>query len=504
MTRQQPNVQVGGVASEIAEQAARLGITADNCLFCARTDLALDGRSRAVWLVVTDTQLVTLAADAVDQRPISGPFDVASLSKVRMFQAVGGSVLQVLIDGYYADVLRHSNACRERFGRVRTQLERLIEQRPLQLEALVSPSEVVCQRCDLPLPGRGAACPRCENKHGLLVRSFGLMRPYYGAISLLLLMMVVGVGLDLIPPQLTRILVDRVILPQENLNWLVIILLSLVLASAARTVLQILIGRVSASVGTQITRSLREQLQIKLMSLSVDYYDRQSVGSLMSRVLYDVDYFQGFVQQVAQGFLLNVMLVLGIGTMLFTMSWELALLVLLPIPFVVLGTIFFWRHIYPRYYRLWDSQSKMAQLLSGLLSGVRLVKSFGQEERERERFGQAAGYMRETRRMLEAGMATFNPIMGFVFGLGGLLIWYAGGHRVLEGRMTLGVLMAFFTYLGMFYGPISAISMFSNWISGFLSSAQRVYEILDAQVALTPSGDVQRFRTCAGQSSFVM
>ena len=103
----------------------------------------------------------------------------------------------------------------------------------------------------------------------------------------------------------------------------------------------------------------------------------------------------------------------------------------MPIPFVVIGTIYFWKHIYPIYYRVWDSQSKMSQLLSGLLSGIRLVKSFGQEEREHKRFEKCAGYMRDNRTLLDMSMATFNPIMTFLFGAGGLLIWYAGGHLVL-------------------------------------------------------------------------
>ena len=156
----------------------------------------------------------------------------------------------------------------------------------------------------------------------------------------------------------------------------------------------------------------------------------------------------------------------------------------LPIPFVIVGTTFFWRHIYPRYYRVWDSQSKTAQLLSGLLSGIRLVKAFGQEQREQRRFSGAAEYLQGSRRSLETSVATFNPIMGFIFGLGGLIIWYAGGNLVLKDRLSLGTLMAFFGYLGMFYGPISSLSMFSNWVTGFVSAGQRVFEVLDAQVAV--------------------
>ncbi|MGQ9663304.1 MAG: ABC transporter ATP-binding protein, partial [Kiritimatiellia bacterium] len=406
------------------------------------------------------------------------------------------------IEGYYVHAIRFTNACRENFGRARIQIERLLRNEPFQPEALTRPSDWFCTACGLPLSSRRGECPRCSRRKGILLRSLTLMTPYRGAIVLLLLLMFAGVGLDLLPAQFTRLLVDRVIRDPKNAGWLPWILIGLFATGASRCTLNVFIGRTSSKVGTRITQELRQRLHGKLLSLSVDYYDRHSVGSLMSRVLYDVDYFQGFVTQMAHGFLLNVMLVLGIGTVLFLMNWRLALVVLLPIPFVVAGTVYFWHRIYPRYYRLWDSQSKMAQLLSGLLSGIRLVKAFGQENRERERFRRSASYMRNARRQLETSTATFNPIMAFVFSIGGLLIWFAGGKMVMRNQMTLGTLMAFFGYLGMFYHPIQAISMFSNWITGFLSSAQRVYEILDAESAVPTRQATIRLHKVRGEIEF--
>ena len=418
------------VPDSVADHARALGITDASCLLSVRSDLDPDGTVREVWMIVGREQVITLAPDAPQGDPVTGPFRLDAVEKVRSFQTVGSAFLQLMIDGVYVNVIRYSNARREAFGRVRIQLERVTTREPLQEDALEQPSETTCQICGLPLPGRKATCPKCGGHHGIFFRSLGLMRPYWKSIAFLLLMMLLGVGLDLIPPQLTRVLVDRVLTPREHIDWLPMILLGLVAASALRCVLNVLIGRISSIVGTRITKELRERL----------------------------------------------MLVLGVGAMLFTMDWHLALLVLLPIPFVVIGTIFFWKRIYPRYYRFWDSQSKMAQVLSGLLSGVRLVKSFGQEDRERQRFGQYAGYMQVSRRSLEIGSATF--------GLGGLIIWYAGGRLVLETRMTLGTLMAFFGYLGMFYAPISALSMFSNWVTGFLSAGQRIFEVLDSEAVL--------------------
>jgi ATP-binding cassette subfamily B protein len=492
-------IVAGKVPEAVAGKAAALGIAGDACLFAVPTDLGLHGESADQWLLVTASSIVALATDPAQAAPVAGPVDLRKADKVRCFQTVGSAFLQLRVEGLFLNVVRFSNARREDFSRARTQIERLIAGQPLLAGPLTRPSEVACDRCGLPLPGRGSECPRCHHHHGILLRSLALMRPYATAIVVLLAMMVAGVLLDLIPPLLTRKLVDQVLTPpRQHLDWLPWILGGLVAASGGRCVLNIFIGRLSSRVGTRITRELRERLHDKLMRLSVDYYNRHSVGSLMSRVLYDVDYFQSFVSQVAQGFLLNLMLVIGVGAMLFGMNWRLASLVLLPIPFVIVGTLFFWRHIYPRYYQVWDSQSKMAQLLSGLLSGIRLVKAYGQEERERERFGQNTHYMQDARRKLEMGSATFNPLMGYVFGLGGLIVWYAGGKLVFHDRITLGTLMAFFGYLGMFYGPISALSMFSNWVTGFVSAGQRIFEVLDSSAALPQAAQPARLPQIRG------
>ena len=488
---------LGQVPEELRARPEVHNLGADQCLFSVGSDLAMDGTAQPVWLIVTGTKVFAIPGGDPAVAPVTGPFLLKNVEKVRTFHTVGSAFLQFLMDGVYVDVVRYSNAKRETFGRVRAELERLIEGKLLNEEALTRPSELVCPECGLHLPARRAVCPRCAGGRNIFFRLLSMMKPYRRYILLLLTMMVAGVGLDLVPPYLTAILVDKVLLKKEHIDWLSLILLGLVGASLGRNFLNVFIGRTSSFIGTRITKELRERLQAKLMSLSVDYYDRHSAGSLMSRVLWDVDYFQGFVSQVSEGFLLNVLRVLGIGAVLFTMNWHLALLVLLPVPFVVIGTMFFWKYIYPQYYRLWDSQSKMSQLLTGLLQGIRLVKLFGQENREQQRFSDSARYMQDARRSVEMSAATFGPIMGFVFGLGGLIIWYAGGHRVLEGHLTLGTLMAFFGYMGMFYGPISAMSMFSNWLTGFLSAGQRVFEVLDSNVGIAddphavPMPDVQ-------------
>jgi ATP-binding cassette, subfamily B, bacterial len=456
---------------------------AEDVLFSLPVDLTLDGAEVDGWLVVSSTQLATFT-QGEEASLSTGPFLLKDSEKARMQQTVGSAFLQLRMDGVYVNVARISNGLRELHGRGLGQIKRLTDGENFQPEAFQRKSETICDSCGLPLPAAKAPCPRCAKKSGILSRTLGLMRPYYRSIFMLLGGLALGVGFNLLPPILTRKLVDEVITPHANLHWLPWILAGLVCASICSTVLNIIIGRTSSYVGTRITKELRERVQQKLLGLSVDYYNRNSAGSLMSRVMGDVEYFQGFVSQMAQGFLLNVLMVLGIGTTLFVMNWRMAMWVLVPIPFVFIGTAIYWRVIYPRYYRIWDSQSKMSQSLHGLLQGIRLVKAFGQEEREQARFAKNAAYVQASKRSLEMSAATFNPLMGFVFGLGGLLVWNIGGRDVLEDKISLGTLMAYFHLLGMFYSPIQSLSMFSSWATGFLAAGQRVFELLDSTNAL--------------------
>jgi ATP-binding cassette, subfamily B, bacterial len=217
----------------------------------------------------------------------------------------------------------------------------------------------------------------------------------------------------------------------------------------------------------------------KLQTLSVDYYDRHPVGVLMSRVAHDTEALYGLIHQLTGGLLLQSLQLLGVGVMLFTLNAKLALWTLVPMPLVLYGSWFFWRHVYPRYHRYWDSASKQAGTLAGMLSGIRVVKAFAQERREFDRFQNSSDKLRHSRLEVEGAASTFSAVMQLVFSLGGLIVWFVGGRDVLGGEMSLGGLMAFLAYLAMFYTPLSTLAQLTTWLTSFLTASQRVFELLD-------------------------
>ncbi len=477
------------------------GVDPEHLLLCTHSDIDLAGRYDAQWLSVTPDRLLVVSEENGAHVRLSMPVNAAT--EYRTQSGVGSGLLQARVEGAYVDVMRYSNRHAFSFERIARKLDHLLHGAPVQIlpEDEFDPQR--CRRCGLMLDQHSDVCPRCVNRGAVLLRMWRLMRHYRRASLAMMSLLLVGIALDLMSPQLTRYLVDEV-LPGGaveaaglddavrralHLNMLLQVVLVLAAVQVLRMTVNLVNGRLSSFIGTSITFDMRGRLFAHLEQLSVGFYDRQQVGSLVGRVAYDTEALHGFINQLTGGALLQILLVFGVTVMMFITDAKLAFYTLIPAPIVIGGTLIFWRYVHPRNYRSWDASGRQAGLLSGLLSGIRVVKAFGQEGRERSRFDKASRRLRDSRRGVESASATFNSAMGIVFQLGGWIVWYVGGRDVIEQRLTLGTLMAFFGYLWMFYGPLATLPHFTNWLTTFVTQAHRVFEILDTpiQIADPPS-----------------
>jgi len=227
--------------------------------------------------------------------------------------------------------------------------------------------------------------------------------------------------------------------------------------------------------------------------MPIDYFDKNQTGRLMTRVNQDTAELQGLVSQMTT-FALNIMLVLGIGAVLFTMSPSLGLYVLIPTPLVVTAAYFYYRYMRPHFERFWIARWRLNAMLNTFLAGVRVVKAFAQEEQEEARYHNRNQRLLQSRLQVDQAWSKFYPLISFAFSAGGLIIWYAGGKAVLAERITLGTLMAFLGYLGMFYGPLSNLTHISQALNHFLTISQRMFEMLDEEPQKEVSNPVGKAR----------
>jgi len=481
--------------AELAARARREGLEPQRAWLCAMADLNLAGQYETVYLLADEERLVTLgmpgegAGKGGDGKAVRVSLRREQIQELRTRQGVGGGFVEALVDGVYVEVLAYSSARADVLNKAVVKLRTWLEGKRPE----VGPADDVdprrCPKCGMPLQFKGDLCRHCIRGGTVLLRVLKLMRPYAGRATLMMGLVLAAIGLSLVPQQLVRVLIDRVLAPGQAghavlpfaraaalLLWLVAALL---VVHGGWSVLQTFLGKQASYVGTQITYDMRSKVFEHLSRLGVDYFDRYNVGQLMTRVAGDTEQMKGFVHQLTTGFLAQLITVLSVGAVLFTLNWKLGLITLLPAPLVVGAATFFWRRIYPRYYRVWDANSKLHGVLNTILSGIRAVKAFGQERREQDRFGRSSGYVRDSFRNVEYMVTRFNPMVVMLFHLGGILVWYVGGLWVLRGELTLGKLMAFLGYLWMFYQPLTQLTQLANWLTGFLTAAQRVFEILD-------------------------
>ncbi|MFM8931309.1 MAG: ABC transporter ATP-binding protein, partial [Gemmataceae bacterium] len=470
------------------------------------TDVSLNGHPAREWLVVTEHAVLVLGevTDSIRQVPWN------DIRQIRTSAGVGGGTLQVKEDGDWVDLLRFSNALATRFHKVSRAMERQRElaegkgkiaedgDKPPLEEVLDGPLDPPrCASCALRLATKEESCPRCMQKGQILKRVTHLLKPYTRGALLLTLLTLLGVAAELLPPKLQQYMVDDILSEKAQAQGagaavafadfrtaLLVVVLALAFSRVMLSAVGWLKGRLATKIGSGLTDTLRREMVEKLQTLSVAYYDRHQVGSMISRVAHDSEVMQGLMHQITGGFLLQIVQLVGVGAMLVWINPKLALFTLIPVPLVLLGSWVFWRYVYPRHYRLWDASSKQMTLLSGMLSGIRVVKAFAQESREKDRFNETSGNLTRWRLWVDATNSTYGATMQLVFGLDGLIVWYVGGRDVIGDQMTLGQLIAFLAYLAMFYAPLGALSNFTTWLTSFLSGSKRVLELLDTPVTI--------------------
>jgi ATP-binding cassette subfamily B protein len=463
----------------------------DPILLTIDTDISLDGKPQSQWLIATRVELsvVTGRPDAEPARQL--PWD--NIQAVRTVVGVGSGLLQVQVDGEWLDVLRFSNTHAYRFHKVARRLDVWSKEGcpTSDVERSMEIDPPKCPTCELRLSSHDDHCPRCLPRGQILQRAWKLLSPYWRGAAGLCLLTIVGVAAELIPPKLQQYMVDHLLTDgvtaasADVRTALLVVVLALAVSRIVLSAVGMIKGRLATAIGSGLTCNLRKEMVSKLQHLAIAYYDRHQVGSMISRVAHDSEVLHGLMHQLTGGFLLQTVQLVGVGAMLVWLNPKLAMYTLVPVPLVFLGTWIFWRSVYPRYYRLWDASSKQMSVLSGMLSGIRIVKAFAQEGREYDRFETAAERLRDWRLWVEHASSRYAATMQLVFSLGGLIVWYVGGRDVIGQQMTLGQLIAFLAYLSMFYAPLGALSNFTAWLTSFLSGSKRVFELLDTPITIT-------------------
>ncbi|WP_449462174.1 ABC transporter ATP-binding protein [Tardisphaera miroshnichenkoae] len=305
----------------------------------------------------------------------------------------------------------------------------------------------------------------------------GYVSHYKGRVAAMLVLSVLGTVASLVPPYLIELLINGVFTARD-VGLLLPISLAVLGAYAFGTALGAGSSYFLNWLDQRITRDIRDEVYTHLQRLPMDFYERMSSGRLLSRIIDDVGRAEWFLTWGAQQLVVNFFMTAGVTAAMFLISWQLASIILLPIPVLFLIFLFYAKVATGVYHKAWWRWADVDTYLTDAIEGTSVVKAFS---REREEVGK---FVEKLRGVFHSNMAAtvtdlkFFPFMDLMVVASGIAVLYFGGVAVIRGTLSLGALVAITTYMGMLYGPLFSLVSLSDPLQQTKTSAERVLEIL--------------------------
>jgi len=373
---------------------------------------------------------------------------------------------------------------------------RLVEHFEQQLAGFLAghpvslPAEAVCPSCKAPLMPGQEECPICTKEIHVppstwtLFRLWRFAKPYNGQLLAGFLLTLASTAATLVPPYLTMPLMDKVLIPYQNgapIDYGTVALLLAGLLGSALVAWSLGWARtyILALVSERIGADLRTTTYEHLLRLSLEYFGGKRTGDLMTRVGSETDRICVFLSLHLLDFATDVLMILMTAAILFSINPWLALVTLLPLPFIA------WMiHVvrdklrtgFEKIDRVW---SEVTNVLADTIPGIRVVKAFAQEKREAARFREANQHNLAVNDRLNKIWSLFTPTVTLLTEVGLLVVWAFGIWQVSRNEITVGVLVAFLAYISRFYTRLDSMSRIVSVTQKAAAGAKRIFDILD-------------------------
>jgi ATP-binding cassette subfamily B multidrug efflux pump len=325
----------------------------------------------------------------------------------------------------------------------------------------------------------------------LLRRLLTYLRPYKAQVAISFLLIMVMAGLDLVPPYLTKIAIDRYIARHDARGLLGVagLYVLILLAAFAVRFAQVYVLQMT---GQRVMLDLRRQIYGHLQALHVGYFDKNPVGRLMTRVTTDVDAVNELFTSGVVTVFGDVFTLLGIMGVMLALNLKLALVTFSVIPVLFLVTNWFRQGSRASFRAVRKWVARINAFLQENLTGMSVVQLFRREDRNLRLFADINRQHADANVRSIFYYAIFYPAIDVLAAVAAGLILLYGGSRVLSGTLTLGVLVAFVQYSERFWRPISDLSDKFNILQAAMASSERIFTLLDTPAAVVaPSAPVR-------------
>ena len=328
-----------------------------------------------------------------------------------------------------------------------------------------------------------------------------LVRPYRGRAILMFAALVVGVAASLAPAPLATMAIDEGITKGDvgALDWIVAAFVASALIAWGMTYVQTYL---TGWVGQHILQDLRRQIFRHLQKQPVGFYERRPAGVLISRMTNDVEALDSLVTDSVVTLFQASLTLIGTVVILMVLDLQLALITFLIFPIMFLGSLLFRIASADAYRRTRETIGAITAYLQESLSGIRVVRSFAQEPRHREVFGELNARNRDANLTTVKLNAAYFPVVEMVSALATVAVLLVGGYQVIQGDILIGVLVGFVAALNGFFEPINQLSQVYTTYQSGMAALDKIFELLDEEPSMVEKPDAVELPRLRGRVTF--
>ncbi len=476
------------------------GIARDDCVINCESDLGNDGVRKNVYLALTREKLavaegfVTFEGKARAQTRKEffnctsfRCFDLAKCGDIKVELFVSGGRAVCEYESEPVEIARFTFACRHDINVLCDIANQLKKDGKFDEEKLKNENEDshFCPKCHTRYPDQDRKiCPKCMEKAKLVQRLMKMFIKYKYYIMLILFTFMLVAGLRVITPYVSnKMFISDVLTPGGGMYGEIgKILLMIIGVRIISMLISVMNGIISAKVSAEVVYDLKKTIFNTIGGLSMKFFTNRQTGGLMTQINSDATEIYWFFCDGFPYLLTNSIQLIAVMVVMLTMDPLLTLFTFITVPvffivFKVTFTLFSKLHA-----RSYSKRRSFNSLISDVLNGMRVVKSFSREDEEMDRFQRRSRAQADAQETIGVTASKTFRTIGFIMKLGSFVVWGVGGWQIITrtGSMDYGRLATFVAYVAMIYDPLDFFADISNWWSECLNALQRLFEINDS------------------------
>lgn len=335
----------------------------------------------------------------------------------------------------------------------------------------------------------------------VVLRLFGYLRDYKKDVVIVLIAMAVTVGISLLNPLLIEEAIDHYV-ADKDINGLLKLVAFAVTVNLVYVVMVKVRIYVMSLISNNIILKVRNEVYEHIQTLSFSFFDSRPNGKILARIMGDVNSLKDVLAKAVTNIIPNTITIIGVIVIMLMKDWRLALAAMCTLPFMAIAIYLVEKSNHIRWQVVRKKGSNVNAYVHESIAGMRVVQSLNAQDETRAQFEELTDEHRDSFIYACRVADLFFPVIDMSWGIGMMVLYLVGVKIIGAPEVTLGLLVAFGTYTGMFWEPIMNLSTFFNQLITNLSAAERVFDIMDTESDLTDEPDAFELPDIKGEVAF--